>query len=94
MNFIGQIESALIQRELKYCERCGGLFLRSSSSETSYCIRCQAHWARLLEVHEVVLRKNNDSRIGSRRALLRNRKRRNLRTSGMRGCGVSEVNAC
>jgi hypothetical protein len=33
-------ESAVIQLELKYCERCGGLFLRRRGVGEVYCEGC------------------------------------------------------
>jgi Zn-finger nucleic acid-binding protein len=32
--------SAFEQVELKYCERCGGLWLRRKGSERVYCVVC------------------------------------------------------
>jgi ribosomal protein S27AE len=29
-----------IRMELKYCERCGGLFLRQAESARVYCVTC------------------------------------------------------
>jgi hypothetical protein len=43
MNFISRMESAQVQVELKYCERCGGLFLRPPATEVVYCGGCTAH---------------------------------------------------
>lgn len=34
------IDSNAIQMELKYCERCGGLWLRPSGSDVVYCPSC------------------------------------------------------
>jgi hypothetical protein len=34
------IDSNAIQMELKYCERCGGLWLRIRGSELVYCGPC------------------------------------------------------
>lgn len=33
--------------ELKYCERCGGLWLRPRDSEAVYCARCAEAMAEL-----------------------------------------------
>jgi len=33
-------ESGAIQLELKYCERCGGLWLRPKGSELVFCVSC------------------------------------------------------
>jgi len=43
MNFIGRMEGAEIQVELKYCERCGGLWLRPKGAGGVYCAGCRAH---------------------------------------------------
>jgi len=43
MNFISGIDSAEVQFELKYCERCGGLFLRPQAAEVVYCGACTIH---------------------------------------------------
>jgi hypothetical protein len=48
MNFINRIECEDMQVELKYCERCGGLFLRAGGATLAYCGPCLAHWVRLL----------------------------------------------
>ncbi len=37
----------LIEIELKYCERCGGLWLRLVGSEQVYCAACQPAMADL-----------------------------------------------
>jgi len=34
------VSSCLIQLELKYCERCGGLWLRPTSASAIYCSPC------------------------------------------------------
>ncbi len=45
MNFIGNMESGEVPVELKYCERCGGLFVRPRASEVLHCGGCTAHLA-------------------------------------------------
>ena len=35
-----EIEAGSIQLELKYCERCGGLWLRPKGSELVFCACC------------------------------------------------------
>lgn len=42
MNFISEGESRKEQVELKYCERCGGLFLRGRGADGVYCAGCTA----------------------------------------------------
>jgi hypothetical protein len=54
MNFIGRMEGQEIQVELKYCERCGGLWLRPRASAGVYCASCQACLAALPERGEEV----------------------------------------
>jgi len=41
MNFIGRMEGDEIQVELKYCERCGGLWLRARGTNGVYCSSCR-----------------------------------------------------
>jgi hypothetical protein len=36
-----------VQVELKYCEHCGGLWVRESGAETVYCENCQPKVAEL-----------------------------------------------
>lgn len=41
-------ESAKVaQFELKYCERCGGLWLRPMGGGQIYCVRCSREMAKL-----------------------------------------------
>lgn len=47
MNFTGKIEPYEIRVELKYCERCGGLWLRSETTFGVYCAICSAHLAAM-----------------------------------------------
>jgi len=41
MNFISEMEGQEIQVELKYCERCGGLWLRPQGADGVYCASCR-----------------------------------------------------
>ena len=45
MNFIGKKEGAETQVELKYCERCGGLFLRPQATDLVHCASCMSYFA-------------------------------------------------
>ncbi len=45
MNFISEVEGREVQVELKYCERCGGLWLRPQGADGVYCSGCQARLA-------------------------------------------------
>jgi hypothetical protein len=42
MNFINEDQRGNEQVELKYCERCGGLFLRDRQAGIIYCAGCTA----------------------------------------------------
>jgi Zn-finger nucleic acid-binding protein len=42
MEFAGSLEGEEIQVELKYCERCGGLWLRAQGTNGIYCVSCCA----------------------------------------------------
>lgn len=39
-----------IQLELKYCERCGGLWLRPKSSDLIFCARCAKAMAGIMPI--------------------------------------------
>jgi Zn-finger nucleic acid-binding protein len=41
MNFTGRMEGQEIQVELKYCERCGGLWLRPQRTDGVFCASCR-----------------------------------------------------
>jgi hypothetical protein len=45
MNFTQVIEEGEAVVELKYCERCGGLWLRPIHGDESYCEGCRAAMA-------------------------------------------------
>ena len=49
MNFISMSRQDESLVELKYCERCGGLWLRRPGHEVVYCERCRAQKAALLQ---------------------------------------------
>jgi len=40
-------EMEIIAMELKYCERCGALFLRPQESEDAYCPTCEVQMEEL-----------------------------------------------
>ncbi len=40
MEFAGSLEAEETQVELKYCERCGGLWLRALGTNGIYCASC------------------------------------------------------
>jgi hypothetical protein len=47
MNFISALEAKDVPMELKYCERCGGLWLRPQGGEGVYCPGCCVRLAML-----------------------------------------------
>jgi hypothetical protein len=47
MNFISEMEGQEIHVELKYCERCGGLWLRPQGAGGVYCAPCGARLAAM-----------------------------------------------
>jgi uncharacterized Zn finger protein (UPF0148 family) len=47
MNFISCTASPKSQLELKYCERCGALWLRPQGGSEVYCSLCQMRMAEL-----------------------------------------------
>lgn len=46
MNFIDRVEGLEERGELKYCERCGGLFLRRLLESHVYCAVCAVYLAQ------------------------------------------------
>jgi hypothetical protein len=48
MNFISMTRQDDNSVELKYCERCGGLWLRHPGQGIVYCGRCRSQRAALL----------------------------------------------
>ncbi len=57
MNFISKIEGEEIQIELKYCERCGGLWLRPQGTNGVYCASCRVWLAAMPDPGEAPPRK-------------------------------------
>jgi Zn-finger nucleic acid-binding protein len=45
MNFLNTLKTGEVPVELKYCERCGGLWLRPQGEDVVYCRGCQEHMA-------------------------------------------------
>jgi uncharacterized Zn finger protein (UPF0148 family) len=52
MNFMGRKAGQEIQVELKYCERCGGLWLRPRGTDGVYCASCQVRLAAMPNLEE------------------------------------------
>jgi uncharacterized Zn finger protein (UPF0148 family) len=47
MNFMSTMKNQGIQLDLKYCERCGGLWLRPQGTNGVYCAICSKHLAAM-----------------------------------------------
>jgi Zn-finger nucleic acid-binding protein len=47
MEFIGSLQGQEIHVELKYCERCGGLWLRAQGADGVYCAGCRVRLAAM-----------------------------------------------
>ena len=45
MYFMDTLETGEVPMELKYCERCGGLWLRPQGEDVVYCRGCLEHMA-------------------------------------------------
>jgi Zn-finger nucleic acid-binding protein len=45
MNFISEMGDQEMHVELKYCERCGGLWLRLQGTDGVHCASCLVHFA-------------------------------------------------
>ena len=68
MNFLNRMEPTEEHVELKYCERCGGLFLRTLGARAMYCGGCALHLAAEPELAEVIgqagRRRSRPARLG------------------------------
>jgi len=94
MNFMGKIECTDAAVELKYCERCGGLFLRLLGASLVYCGDCMAHWAALSTtggrggVRSCARRKLRPPQLH------RSKIERGARIDGLQGAAAIEVRPC
>jgi Zn-finger nucleic acid-binding protein len=91
MNFIKECAGTVTRLELKYCERCGGIFLRPPTAEVAYCIKCQARWLRLVSSKEKQPRKTKSHVNGRRSSGAGSKKSRSARLERLLGCGTCEV---
>ena len=64
MNFMSRMKNQGIQLDLKYCERCGGLFLRPTATAGVHCGSCALHLAARPHLAEDL---NNGSRRKARK---------------------------
>jgi hypothetical protein len=69
MNFTGTREGTEKKVELKYCERCGGLFLRAPGAGVVYCEGCAscvaAHPDLETVLHSGPQKKSRGARVAS-----------------------------
>jgi hypothetical protein len=61
MNFTSVLGQHDVTVELKYCERCGGLWLRKPRQENAYCGHCRAQLVSLLKAKGRFARAGNKS---------------------------------
>ncbi len=47
MTFMDRMEGQEVHVELKYCERCGGLWLRPRGADGVYCASCRVRLAAM-----------------------------------------------
>ena len=95
MNFTDKIECTDSEVELKYCERCGGLFFRLLGASLVYCGACMQHWATLCSTT------HGNGGVGSRaRGKLKTPElhqstiERGARINGLQGSSAREVRPC
>lgn len=68
MDFIRTIEGSEIQVDLKYCERCGGLWLRPQGTNGVYCASCRVCLAAMPNPGEAPPRRARSRRKARARA--------------------------
>jgi len=81
MNFIGSMEGSELRVELKYCERCGGLFLRRPAEDQVYCVGCTMYLAQ----------QTGPGGMPSHASLLKLRGRRRTRKAGSGGAELGNA---
>jgi Zn-finger nucleic acid-binding protein len=86
MNFIGRMEGEEIQVELKYCERCGGLWLRPRGTDGVYCASCRERLAAMPDPGEAPPRKARRRRAPAQGTSLQEAAREDLQSSGWIEC--------
>jgi Zn-finger nucleic acid-binding protein len=95
MDYIGTMDGSEIQVELKYCERCGGLWLRPQGTNGVYCGSCRACIAAMPNPGEAPPRKARSRR--KTRARATDVQREDLQSSAqieyLQGVAAMEVGA-
>jgi len=85
MNFIDDVEGESVLVELKYCERCGALWLRPQKTDGAYCAACRACLAAMPDPGKSPARK------ARRRARVRKTEDRAIHVDYMQGVASAEV---
>jgi len=60
MRFNDVAREGTVAGELKYCERCGGLFVRPPADERVYCARCAVQLAQEVLAEQAIDRRPKD----------------------------------
>jgi hypothetical protein len=73
----------IIRLELKYCERCGGLWLRERGTGRVYCAVCTSEMSN----YSLCSRNLSRPRLPSNRSLTLEGRHEGVRSTGCRGWG-------
>lgn len=98
MNFISNMDSSQVHVELKYCERCGQLFLRTRGVDLVYCIGCTAQLAAkpgcLAKRHPAVRGVTHRPRMVKGPKLQERQLQRTAQIEYLKGVAAVEVRTC
>jgi len=86
MNLINNVEGPQTLVELKYCERCGGLWLRPEATRGIYCAPCRAYLAAMPDPGKPPVRKAR-----RRRPRLRTEDARTAHIDYLQGIAAAEA---
>jgi len=98
MNFISRGEGREIRVEMKYCERCGGLWLRPQGADGVYCASCRMGLAAMPDPGDAPPRKPRRRKARAqvqRRGVQDDARKENLQSSAridsLQGVATMEV---
>ncbi len=92
MNFISKMDGDEIQIELKYCERCGGLWLRRQGTDGVYCASCRVCLAAMPDPGEAPPRKTRRRKVRLPKAEVRKHDlQSSARIESLQGVAAMEV---
>jgi hypothetical protein len=95
MNLIHKNEGTQIELGLKYCERCGGLFLRPIADDAVHCATCRSRFAALRSATELSgAGQQRGSRRTKNRTLLGSGNVHEQSISSLHGVAVMEGRPC